>query len=128
MVIGGGIGAFSDLADVVGFFGNQNLLYGSYSDMSGTASWGIGVGTITPLISGIIMMGGGFLLEKESYSTVKVFSSQVFSSLEDKKKWVETQYRSGKSFREIGEELGESMITVRHYLDSDLEKYKSEPV
>ena len=51
----------------------------------------------------------------------------IGSTLEDKKKWVEVQYRMGKSFREIGEELGESLITVRHYLDADLEKYKREP-
>ncbi|MFX1575048.1 MAG: hypothetical protein ACFFB0_20110 [Promethearchaeota archaeon] len=49
------------------------------------------------------------------------------STLEDKKKWVEIQYRQGKSFRKIAEELGEDMITVRHYLDADLEKYKREP-
>ena len=128
VVIADSIGVFEGMEAAINLMGNKNLFYGSYSDMSGTASWGIGVGTIMPLISGIIIMGGGFLLEKESYSTLKAFSNLVFSSLEDKKKWVETQYRSGKSFREIGEELGESMITVRHYLDSDLEKYKSGPV
>ncbi|MHA2336936.1 MAG: hypothetical protein ACXACX_06525 [Candidatus Hodarchaeales archaeon] len=50
--------------------------------------------------------------------------SLIGNTLEDKKKWVEIQYRGGKSFREIAEELGEDMITVRHYLDDDLEKYK----
>ena len=48
----------------------------------------------------------------------------IGGTLEDKKKWVEAQYREGKSFREIAEELGEDMITVRHYLDEDLEKYR----
>ena len=67
VVIGGGIGIFGELADIVGLLG-QNPLYGSYRDMSGIASWGIGAGTIIPLISGIIIIGGGALLEKKPIS------------------------------------------------------------
>ena len=48
----------------------------------------------------------------------------IGSTLEDKQKYVAAQYSSGKTFREIAEELGENMITVRRYLDEDLEKYK----
>ena len=57
----------------------------------------------------------------------KKMEAIIGNTLEDKKKWVEVQYRMGRSFREIAEELGESMITVRHYLDEDLSKYASEP-
>ena len=64
VVIGGGIGMFGELADVVGLVG-QNLLYGSYSDITGGASWGIGAGTIITLISGIIIISGGALLERK---------------------------------------------------------------
>ena len=67
VVIGGGVGMFGEIADIIGFLG-QNLLYGSYRDISGTASWGIGVGTIIPLISGIIMIVGGTLLERKPVS------------------------------------------------------------
>ena len=57
----------------------------------------------------------------------KKMEALIGNTLEDKKKWVAAQYREGKTFREIAEELGESMITVRHYLEEDLEKYKREP-
>ena len=70
VVIGGGIGMFGEVADIVGLLG-QNPLYGSYRDMSGIASWGIGAGTIIPLISGIIMIGGEVLLEEKSVSINK---------------------------------------------------------
>ncbi|MHA1916504.1 MAG: hypothetical protein ACW97V_19300 [Promethearchaeota archaeon] len=65
--IGGGLGLFRDLAEIVGL-GGQNLLFGSLSDMSGTASWGIGIGTFIPLISGFAIMGGGALLESRPVS------------------------------------------------------------
>lgn len=69
-----------------------------------------------------------FLFERQLREVKsKKMQLSMGSSLEDKKKWVEVQYREGRSFREIAEELGEDMITVRHYLDADLEKYKREP-
>ena len=64
VVIGGGIGMFGAVADVVGLVG-QNPLYGSYRDITGGVSWGIGAGTIIPLISGIIIISGGALLERK---------------------------------------------------------------
>ena len=67
VVIGGGIGMFGEIADVIGLLG-QNLLYGSYSEILGGVSWGIGAGTIIILISGIIIIGGGALLERKPVS------------------------------------------------------------
>jgi predicted RNA-binding Zn-ribbon protein involved in translation (DUF1610 family) len=68
------------------------------------------------------------LLDKQ---TIKIKETRmkilIGSTLEAKKKWVETQYRElGRSFREIADELGESMITVKQYLDSDSEKDERE--
>jgi len=67
-----------------------------------------------------------YLYYEEQMRMVKSAKMEILigDTLEDKKKWVEKQYREGKSFREIAEELGEGMITVRHYLDEDLEKYR----
>ena len=99
-------------------------------------------GYLIILISGIVAGGniitiiGAILIikkvkpgkiEQMRLAKSKKMERIIGSTFEDKKKWVEAQYRMGKSFREIGEELGESMITVRHYLDEDLEKYAIEP-
>ncbi|KKL80891.1 hypothetical protein LCGC14_2000210 [marine sediment metagenome] len=66
-------------------------------------------------------------LDKRKLLKSKKREALIGNTLEDKKKWVEIQYRMGMSFREIAAELGENMMTVRHYLDADLEKYKREP-
>ncbi|MFX0105823.1 MAG: hypothetical protein ACFE75_10050 [Candidatus Hodarchaeota archaeon] len=57
----GGAGIFSELADIVGIVG-QNLLFGSISDMGTTVTWGIGAGTILPLVAGVLgLIGGGLI-------------------------------------------------------------------
>ena len=99
-------------------------------------------GYLIILISGIVA-GGNIItiigaisinkkLKQGKFKQIRLAKSKkmetiIGSTLEDKKKWVEAQYRMGKSFREIGEGMGEDMITVRHYLDKDLEKYRREP-
>ncbi|MFW9866511.1 MAG: hypothetical protein ACFFEN_10490 [Candidatus Thorarchaeota archaeon] len=65
------------------------------------------------------------LQEQIRLAKQKIMEANIGSTLEDKKKWVEEQYRMSRSFRDIGEEMGEDMYTVRHYLDEDLEKYKN---
>jgi len=51
---------FGDLADAVGLIG-QNLVSGSISDLGITVKWGIGAGTILPLIGGCLGILGGAL-------------------------------------------------------------------
>ena len=45
---------------------------------------------------------------------------KIGSTLEDKIKWVKTQFHDmNKSIQDIAEDLGENMDAVRHYIDSD---------
>ncbi len=67
----GRVGVFSDLSKTIDLPDGRTLLYGSYSDIYGTYSWSVGLGTILPLISAPLTIVGGISMRSNLQKAIK---------------------------------------------------------